>query len=111
MEFGLEFAGGGRFEGVTSFNRGGNEYKAAGPKGWINFKPAFNYEGLACETSDRGALHFPMAVHQQARQMDDFAQCILTGRATPVPGEMGRRDLRILTAIYEAARTGERVPV
>jgi glucose-fructose oxidoreductase len=111
MEFGLEFAGGGRFEGVTSFNRGGNEYKAAGPKGWINFKPAFNYEGLACETSDRGALHFPMAVHQQARQMDDFAQCILTGRATPVPGEMGRRDLRILTAIYEAARTGQRVPV
>jgi predicted dehydrogenase len=44
-------------------------------------------------------------------QMDDFAECILTGRATRVPGEMGRRDILITTAIYEAARTGKRVLV
>jgi predicted dehydrogenase len=43
--------------------------------------------------------------------MDDFAECILTGRATPVPGELGRRDIRILTAIYEAASTGKRIVV
>jgi len=41
--------------------------------------------------------------------MDDFADCLLTGRETPVPGEMGRRDIRIVQAIYEAARTGKRV--
>ena len=41
--------------------------------------------------------------------MDDFAACILTGRQTPVPGEMGRRDVAIITAIYEAAATGKRV--
>ena len=41
--------------------------------------------------------------------MDDFADCILTGRKTEVPGEMGRRDMQIVTAIYEAARTGQRV--
>jgi hypothetical protein len=28
-----------------------------------------------------------------------------------VPGELGRRDLQIITAIYEAARTGKRVQV
>ncbi len=111
MWFGLEFAGGGRFEGLTSFNRGGNDYEAAGPGGWIKFQSAFSYRGIACETSDRGALRFPTPVHQQARQMDDFAQCVLTGRATPVPGEMGRRDIRIISAIYEAARTGQRVPL
>jgi predicted dehydrogenase len=43
--------------------------------------------------------------------MDDFADCILTGRQTPVPGELGRRDMQIITAIYEAARTGKRVSV
>ena len=112
MAFGLEFAGGGRFEGVASFNQSADQFRAAGPKGWINFKEhAFTYQGIVCETSDRGQLHYTIPVHQQARQMDDFAQCVLTGRPTPVPGEMGRRDIRILTAIYEAAQTGRRVLV
>jgi glucose-fructose oxidoreductase len=35
--------------------------------------------------------------------MDDFAVCVKTGRATPVPGEMGRRDMRIVEAIYASA--------
>jgi predicted dehydrogenase len=43
--------------------------------------------------------------------MDDFADCILTGRPTPVSGEMARRDIRILGAIYESASTGRRVLV
>ena len=43
--------------------------------------------------------------------MDDFADCVLTGRNTPVSGELGRRDMQIITAVYEAARTGERVQV
>jgi len=43
--------------------------------------------------------------------MDDFADCILTGRDSIVPGEMGLRDIKITTAIYEAARTGQRVMV
>jgi predicted dehydrogenase len=43
--------------------------------------------------------------------MDDFADCILSDRASPVPGELGRRDIRILSAIYEAAATGQRVAV
>lgn len=58
----------------------------------------------------RGPLNFA-AMNQQAAQMDDFADCILTGRKTSVPGELGRRDLAIITAVYEAARTGKRVPV
>jgi predicted dehydrogenase len=42
--------------------------------------------------------------------MDDFADCILTGRNTP-PGELGRRDMQIINAIYEAVATGKRVKV
>jgi glucose-fructose oxidoreductase len=56
-------------------------------------------------------LSFEPPVNQQALQMDDFAQCLLTGRATPVPGEMGRRDLRIIEAIYRAAASGKREEV
>jgi len=48
---------------------------------------------------------------QQAAQMDDFADCVLNGRNTSVPGELGRRDMQIVTAIYESAKTGKPVPV
>ena len=48
---------------------------------------------------------------RRTAQMDDFADCILTGRNTPVPGELGRRDMQIITAVYEAARTGKRKKV
>jgi len=43
--------------------------------------------------------------------MDDFAECVLTGRKTPVPGEMGRSHIAIISAVYEAARTGRIVKV
>jgi glucose-fructose oxidoreductase len=73
----------------------------------MDFKQhAFTYRGVVCETS-RGPLNYP-AISQQAALMDDFAECILTGRDTPVSGELGRRDIQIISAIYEAARTGKR---
>jgi predicted dehydrogenase len=41
--------------------------------------------------------------------MDDFAQCILENRPTRVPGEEGLRDVKVMMAIYESARTGKAV--
>jgi len=40
--------------------------------------------------------------------MDGFAQCLLTGRPTPVPGEMGRRDMAVVEAIYASAANGSK---
>jgi predicted dehydrogenase len=57
-----------------------------------------------------GEMNFP-EVNQQAAQMDDFALCIKEGRATSVPGEEGRQDVKILQAIYKAMETGERVVI
>ena len=53
-------------------------------------------------------MNFPQ-VNQQAKQMDDFALAIKNNRPTPVPGEMGKRDVRIIAAIYEAMNTGKKV--
>jgi glucose-fructose oxidoreductase len=105
----MEFTGGARLEASTSFNGSGNQFRVEGKKGWIDFKQAFSYRGLVCETS-RGSMNYP-TISQQAAQMDDFADCIMTGRDTSVPGELGRRDMQIITAIYESARTGKSVPV
>ncbi len=106
----MDFPSGAKCDAVTSFNHSADQFRVEGSKGWMDFKQhAFTYRGIVCETS-RGPLNFP-AINQQAAHMDDFADCILTGRDTPVPGELGRRDIQIISAIYEAARTGKSVRV
>ena len=96
----MDFPNGAKLEASTSFNSNSNRIRAEGKNGWIDFSPAFSYRGLACDTS-RGPMKFP-TINQQAAQMDDFVDCVRTGRATPVPGELGRR--RAWAAAGRAAR-------
>jgi glucose-fructose oxidoreductase len=111
LDWTLEFADGARCESHASYHDGRNDFRAEAAGGWFEAKPAFSYSGLAGATS-RGPLRFEPPVNQQARQMEDFAQCILTGRTTPVPGELGRRDLVIIEAIYaSAAANGKRIAI
>ena len=110
IKFTLNFANGATCEGTTSFNGQGNYFKAEGSKGWFEMtRGAFNYNGGVGQTS-KGPLNYPW-INQQAAQMDDFAECVLSGRKTPVPGEMGRTHIAIIMAVYEAARTGRLVKV
>ena len=111
MRWRMEFANGAVCDAVSSYSHNSDRFRAEGDRGWFDLREhAFTYKGIGCVTS-RGPLHYDPPINQQAAQMDDFADCILTGRATPVPGELGRRDIRILAAIYEAARTGGAVRV
>lgn len=105
----MEFPGGEKCEGFSSFNKGANQFRVEGTKGWFQLQPSFSYRGVRAETG-RGPLNYAV-VNQQALQMDDFATCVMTGQKTRVPGELGKRDVQIMTAIYEAARTGKRVKV
>ncbi len=111
MRFTLEFPNGAVMHGGSNYDRPEDRFWLRAKKGWMDFPAsAYSYQVKYCATS-RGPLSFPIAAYpyQQAAQMDDFADCLLTGRETPVPGEMGRRDIRIVQAIYQAARTGKRV--
>lgn len=110
LDWTMEFPGGVVCTAKTSYNHSSDTFKVSGKKGWLEFKEhAFTYRGMVVDTS-RGPLNFTPP-NQQALQMDDFAQCILQKKKTRVPGEMGRRDLAIIEAIYEAAGTGKRVAV
>ena len=93
----------------TSYSKQMNVLRADAEKGWFELSPAYEYNGIKGKTSD-GKMDFP-EINQQARQMDDFAQAIKNNRPTPVPGEMGKQDVKILQAIYKAAETGERVEI
>lgn len=76
--------------------------------GWFELDPAFFYDGNHGRRSDGKEIRFP-EIDLFAAEMDDFARCILEGRPTKVPGEEGLRDVRIMQAIYESARTGRAV--
>ena len=76
--------------------------------GWYELNPAFNYGRIRGNRSDGQSIAFDN-INQFAAEMDDFSQCILENRPTRVPGEEGLRDVKIMTAIYEAAQTGKTV--
>lgn len=105
----MEFADGTTAECKTSYSEEMNLLRAEAENGWFELSPAYNYEGLKGKTS-KGEMNIPQ-VNQQAKQMDDFALAIKENRPTPVPGEMGRQDVKILQAIYKAMQTGERVVI
>ena len=85
-----------------------NGFTVYADKGSFGMNPAFSYMGNRGFRSDGKELRFD-AVNQFAVEMDNFAQCILNNQPTKVPGEEGLRDVRIMTAIYEAAGTGKSV--
>jgi len=110
MNWTMEFPGNSICTAQTSYQHNADHFKAEGAKGWIEFKEhAFTYKGMVVETS-RGPLNFTPP-NQQALQMDDFANCILTNKESRVNGELGRRDLLIIEAIYKAAETGKKIAV
>jgi predicted dehydrogenase len=90
-----------------SFN-GYNHYVVHAEKGSFGLEPAYNYSGNHGTRSDGQEINLPQ-IDQFAAEMDDFSQCILNNKPTIVPGEEGLRDVKIMTAIYEAARTGKPV--
>jgi predicted dehydrogenase len=103
------FPGGAVSHCSSSYNAVGVGYfRVLAEQGWFGLDPAFNYGGLHGMRSDGRAIQLPPTDHF-AVEMDDFAQCILEKKPTRVPGEEGLRDVRIMTAIYESARTGRPV--
>lgn len=85
-------------------------FKAHADRGWFELNPAFYYDGNQGRRSDGEEINFS-SIDQFAAEMDDFAQCILENRPTRVPGEEGLRDVKIMMAIYESARSGRTVKV
>jgi len=109
MTWELKFPGGALAYCSTTYKVGGiNRFTAYADRGWFGMDPAYSYNNNRGRRSDGKELKFD-SIDQFAAEMDDFAQCILNNKPTKVPGEEGLRDLKVLMAIYEAARTGKSV--
>jgi predicted dehydrogenase len=94
---------------TASYSHKTNRLRVEAERGWVELEPAYAYSGIKGKTA-AGELPLPQ-VNQQALQMDDFATCVKEGRPTSVSGEEGRQDVKILSAIYKAMETGERVVI
>jgi predicted dehydrogenase len=105
----FEMPGGIIAEGRSSYGDAMNFLKAEAEKGVFELTSAYNYGGQAGYTPAR-KMDLPK-VNQQAKQMDGFTLSIKNNQPSIVPGEMGRRDVKIIAAIYEAMRTGKRVEI
>ena len=105
----LKFPSGIIASSTSTYAFGGmNRYQAFADNGWFELDPAYGYGGIQGRRSDGERINFP-AIDQFAAEMDNFAQCLLNHQPTKVPGEEGLRDVKIMMAIYEAARTGKAV--
>ncbi len=100
----FEFSNGAVANIMTSHNIWANRLKVSCSDGWFQLEPASSYGPLRGASSD-GAIKFPHQ-SQQKLQMDDFARHILEGTVNRAPGEMGKRDMIIVEAIYESIANG-----
>ena len=110
--FDLRFPSGALASCTSSYSCGLNRFRAVGTRGWAECEPALSYRGVKFRKSGRGGqpeepdLGDP---NQFATEMDDLARCIIENKEPKASGEHGLRDVRIMLAIYEAARTGKTV--
>jgi len=106
IEWTMEFANGAKAELITSYNMGMDHFRAESEMGnWIEFQPGFGYGGFRVATN-KGPLGITPPQSQQALQLDGLAECFRDDKPIPVPGEMGRRDMVIIEAIYRSAAQG-----
>lgn len=88
-------------------------FRVIGTKGWLEMDPATWYNGLRLKVGDDNGVtekELPTRDHF-ALEMDHMSQCVMENKEPLTPGEEGLRDISLMMAIYESARTGKTVKV
>lgn len=82
-----------------------------GEKGFAEMQPSTNYGPIMGHTH-KGELNQPITLHQ-AVQMDAMADMIFNGKqpVVPIDGNEAVKDLKIIDAVYLAAKTGKKVDI
>jgi predicted dehydrogenase len=85
-----------------------NRYRVIGTNGWMELEPATIYSGLRMRVHKNNVLEeVQLAVRDHfALELDHMSGCVMENKEPLTPGEEGLRDLRIMMAIYQAAKTG-----
>ena len=114
INFQLRFPSGALANCTSSYGYAGqNHYRVVATKGWFELEPATGYSGLRMRVHRGNATEdreLPVRDHF-ALEMDHMSECVMDNKDPLTPGEEGLRDLRLMMAIYDAARSGQTVKV
>lgn len=106
-EWELHWANGKVSNHSSSYGKKENFIHLKTDKGKIGLKPAYSYKGIKGYTPG-GDMEINN-VFQQKLQIDGQCLAILGKAPNITPGEMGRRDIRVLNGIMESANTNQKV--
>lgn len=86
-------------------------YQVMGSKGTLELDPATDYyeHRLYVEQGEVREERNIQPQNQFALEMDHLSECVMQNRQPKTPGEEGLQDVRLMTAIYEAAQTGRTI--
>ncbi len=105
----MQFSDNTMVNGFTSYKSNIEQLYASASRGWFQLGPAYGYGPLKGRTHE-GEMSLPI-VHHQTVMLQGICKEFLENNTFPahISGEEGLRDMKILMAIYEAARTGKRI--
>jgi len=110
IQFQLGFPGGAVASCLSTYAMNNlDRFFMTGDKGFVEMQPSTGYGPIKGRTH-KGELTQPHFTHQTV-QMEEMSEIILNGKTpvVPVDGEEGLKDLKIIDAIYQAARTGKKI--
>jgi predicted dehydrogenase len=88
-----------------------SHFRVLASKGFFELNPGSWYEGLRMNVGHGNIVEqrdLPVRNHF-ALEMDHLSDCVMNNKQPNTPGEEGLRDLKIMMAIYESARSGKTV--
>jgi predicted dehydrogenase len=110
IQFQLGFPGGAVASCLSTYSLNNlDRFFLNGTDGFAEMEPSTGYGPIRGHTN-KGELNQPVVTHQTV-QMDEMSGILLEGHqpVVPVDGEEAVKDLTIIDAIYQAAKTGQRV--
>ena len=111
INFQLRFPSGVLANCSSSYGAPFNRIRVVGTSGWAELEPATSYAGLRMRagTSTKVEERIHPVVDHFAKEMDHLSQCVMDNTEPLTPGEEGLKDLTVMMAIYEAAKSGQTV--
>jgi predicted dehydrogenase len=90
-----------------------NHIRAVCTDGWYEMDPATVYDGLRFYIHRNNLseeVRLPVKDHFML-EMDHMSDCVMNNKDPLTPGEEGLRDMKLISQIYEAARTNKTLKV
>ncbi len=86
-------------------------YRVFGDKAYLELDPATDYykHRLLIGRKDATEERIIQERNQFALEMDHLSECVMENKQPKTPGQEGLQDVKLMSAIYEAARTNRKI--